>query len=1612
MTEIVGSAQVDLLLNQSRFDQQLAALETLQIKPIPIGLKVGADQLATLRKQIEDALSQVKIGPIPNSGSGGARGGGSAGGGSRGSGGDDAESRFRTQAALTKQRVQEELKAQQEAVAAKVAAEKAAQEAIALEQRRALDRAQAINAQQLADIRRTQSAKIQAATLALRTEQADEVQTQQRIRQINLETSQAIIAEYQRRATVVQGLQQQGLLSERQAAQEQLNIQRTIAAETQKAASLQQQQQKATPIGAPAGLAGIFNKANQFQEATQSAAQLTLGIQAVGQELTRTGNLFRGFAEQAGNAFKQFDTARAKVSTLSDDTEGLTGALDGLRVKLGNQVTTTELLNAGYDTLSSGFSKTADTVSILEAATKGATGGFSDIATVNDALTSTLNAYGLGADKAAKVTDSFIATQNAGKIVLDQYAKQIGRVAPLAAQTGVSLDELNGFIATATIKGVQSEAAFTGIGAALTAVLKPTDDASRFADQLGIQFNLAALKSKGLAGILAELKEKGKDTPDVLQRLFGSVEAVRAIAPSTGEGFGLLQKNIEASKNSAGAATTAFNKVSDSFEGRIKAAFTEVNTALTAIGSGVAIAVGVILKPLIFLVENFNKLPLPIKQAVGVALTFSAGALTLAGALASLAAIVPLLSAGFNVLFARMGVATGATIANTVATGANAAAQTAAAGAINLNVTALGGLILKAGLAAAAFASVNAAIARFQDGGQTFNEAADRINKRLLDIGEQADKAKGKLEGVKAPGTTLPEEPPPTDFIDAAVRKFGEINAASNKLIGLPDDFLAIPSDSIKKLNDARVGIGNLAQASSTANGQVQELVSKFKAGLKPSAEEAAKAQELLTANQEDLTTALQSLDPAKLGTKAYEELKGKLETAQAELTRTKAALDQVAPSSAAAAQGIKGLSQSAAEVKLALDKIDSFGKDKNAQTELTQSEDIAKVKEELAAKKKTKEEAEIEIAGIQAKSSREQVNIVQEQLNQINGLEASGTISAQEAAEKRGNYTKQLADLKTRAADAELAQQDAINAKILKNLELANKQAAAAIKLAETNKTNDARKDVLSGNKSESEANQSINQTQQEATQQTIELKQKELAQVDQLRAQGVIDERTAAEQKLSLNQTLADENLKLTNLQLEKQRQLYEEMQRQNKLIEAQLQLRQSQQALELRRQQVRTDLSKEEVDTRTNALEQKQAEERIKLREAEIKKLNQLKATSGVEKNTFNEQSVSLQQQLTSEQLKLADLQIQRKQQLREVAIKAIQDETAADRRRSQQAISSLEAEKARVVDFAQKRLEIQRSLLEAQGALNQAILDARVQRGQLGVDRADTAVGLLETAKTDKNSQVRRVARDQLQALGFDPNAKEADLLKIKFQREQQLQQLKFQALQREQQLQQKLQEIDLKRQEIAAKQFEIEAKKQVLLQKQAVREAQGELAAAEKLAPGREREQAIAEAKSKLGIAQEGLGTAQENLQLAGESRASLGQIAAETRQANAIKNQAAQDQLANDSFKTNAANQLALVRAGGNAGDLQIGLPPSLGANYGLPPLPGSGGAGGAVAPTATATAPEVTQFLGQKLDQLNANIERLANTPRSLTFQTAKPVDDYASYQNQQAAATQRTVK
>ena len=338
-----------------------------------------------------------------------------------------------------------------------------------------------------------------------------------------------------------------------------------------------------------------------FFGAGAGAKGAAVGFRTAGAALaTALGPLTAGLSAVAflTKAFQNLaaaDFASTKVKTLGVDVDALKPKLSTLSNELSGQASQLDLLSASYDVASAGFGEVTELTDVLKASQLGATGGFSDLATVADATTSVLNSYGLESDKAAKLIDGFIQTQNDGKIVVDQYAKQIGRIAPIASGAGIGIEELNAAISSVTAAGVPVESTFAGLRQVIASIQKPTKQASDVAEKLGIDFSAAALNSKGLSGVLEEIVANGGASAENLSKLFGSVEALTAIQPLLNDGLVSFNKNLENQAKAQDVAAKAAFEAQNTIQGQIQrlgAAFTNLTTE----GSEFGIAIREVIK--------------------------------------------------------------------------------------------------------------------------------------------------------------------------------------------------------------------------------------------------------------------------------------------------------------------------------------------------------------------------------------------------------------------------------------------------------------------------------------------------------------------------------------------------------------------------------------------------------------------------------------------------------------------------------------------------------------------------------------------------------------------------------------------------------------------------------------------------------------------------------------------------------------------------------------------------------------------------------------------------------------------------------------------------------
>jgi TP901 family phage tail tape measure protein len=353
----------------------------------------------------------------------------------------------------------------------------------------------------------------------------------------------------------------------------------------------------------------LRDSSGKFVKLGDSAQASTSKINVLARALSNlgTGLAVADAARRYFKGFNEAEKAAAAVRTLGVDSKALEGNLLGLSQKLGGLYSQTQLLTAAYDVASSGFANAADNTKVLEAAAKGATGGLSDINTVGNAVTSVLNAYGKSADEAASLVDGFIQTQNDGKIILNEYAGLIGRLAPTAKAAGVGINEMNAAIATITAQGVPVEATFTGLNQALVSILKPSQEAVELAKSLGIQFNEAGLRAKGFGGLLEEVKTKTGGSTTQLVKLFGSVDALKAILPLVNDDLVKYNQNVVKQANASGVAEEATQELGGTVSSEITKMINQIGNLTRALDTVLGPSLGGIVRLINFVIAEATK---------------------------------------------------------------------------------------------------------------------------------------------------------------------------------------------------------------------------------------------------------------------------------------------------------------------------------------------------------------------------------------------------------------------------------------------------------------------------------------------------------------------------------------------------------------------------------------------------------------------------------------------------------------------------------------------------------------------------------------------------------------------------------------------------------------------------------------------------------------------------------------------------------------------------------------------------------------------------------------------------------------------------------------------
>lgn len=330
----------------------------------------------------------------------------------------------------------------------------------------------------------------------------------------------------------------------------------------------------------------VFVNFNQqvmkFQNINGAVQQLASTLNSVTEESRSFGAAMNEANTMAGKSGDDFSNLKEQVADLAKTVP----------------VARDKLANGLYQVISNSVPED-NWLSFLNTSARSSVGGIADLGEVVKVTSTVIKNYGLEWDAAGDIQDKIQLTAKNGVTSFEQLAGALPRVTGNAATLGVSIDELLASFATLTgVSGNTNEVA-TQMAAIFTALVKPSSEACKMAQLMGIEFDAAAIKAAGgFSNFLTDLDKNVKSfaqssgmlEQEIYGKLFGSAESLRALGPLTGQLASKFKENAGLMKDSAGTMDESFNAVGKSGSANLqilKNKFAEVTDVISSALGGI-----------------------------------------------------------------------------------------------------------------------------------------------------------------------------------------------------------------------------------------------------------------------------------------------------------------------------------------------------------------------------------------------------------------------------------------------------------------------------------------------------------------------------------------------------------------------------------------------------------------------------------------------------------------------------------------------------------------------------------------------------------------------------------------------------------------------------------------------------------------------------------------------------------------------------------------------------------------------------------------------------------------------------------------------------------------
>ena len=354
--------------------------------------------------------------------------------------------------------------------------------------------------------------------------------------------------------------------------------------------------------------------------------QFQRGLRNAERDLSRTGkalssiganlssSLTLPIAAAAAAAFKlsaDFETSFTKIKTLV----GIGGAQldsfrDGIKSLSGPLgASQTDLSNALFVITSAGL-RGDEALQALEQSSKATSLGLGETSDVARAAAAAVTAYRDAGLSSAQAIDQLTAIVREGNLEASELAPALGKVLPVAAQLGVSFAEVGANVATFSRLGVSAGESVSGLKALLANILKPSADAAKEFDRIGVSADelRKSIKERGLAVTLQELVSAYGDNTEGLSKIIPSVEGLAVALGTAGAQGEDYVRIVNSIANANGIVNEGFEDVSQTANFKLKQALVGLTNSATQFGSILIPVITGILDKINPLIQGFSNL--------------------------------------------------------------------------------------------------------------------------------------------------------------------------------------------------------------------------------------------------------------------------------------------------------------------------------------------------------------------------------------------------------------------------------------------------------------------------------------------------------------------------------------------------------------------------------------------------------------------------------------------------------------------------------------------------------------------------------------------------------------------------------------------------------------------------------------------------------------------------------------------------------------------------------------------------------------------------------------------------------------------------------------------